>query len=263
MICRANGDTLGAPQPHAGMTIGDSHSRERSTPARLYHGTRRAQQPGDLIEPEVPAGIDELDATAPHIRLTPILDEAIWEAELSLGDGRPRVYVVEPLGAVEDTSALPDRRPAIPPSMSWRTREPLRVTHEVTEWLHYHGTRAALGPGDLLTPGHHANYGDSPRTANYIYFARTLEAAVWGAELAAGDAPCRIYVVEPTGPVEDDPNLTDTKFRGNPTKSFRSRYPLRVVGELAEWCGHSPEAIQAMKDGLERLAKSGMMVIDD
>lgn len=247
------------------MTLGDLHSGDRSIPARLYHGTRTELRPGDLIAPAGTAGTSTSDpsAQAQHIHLTPTLDEAIWEAELSQGDGRPRVYVVEALGAVEDTAALPDRKPAMPPSMSWRSREPLRVVHEVTEWLHYHGTRAALEPGDLLKPGHNANYGDSPRTANYIYFARTLEAAVWGAELAAGDAPGRIYVVEPTGPVEDDPNLTDKKFRGNPTKSFRSRHPLRVVGELVEWRGHSPEAIQAMKDGLERLARSGEMVIDD
>ncbi len=245
------------------MTLGDSHARDRSTPARLYHGTRSALQPGDLIEPDAPAGTSEHDPTAQLIRLTPTLDEAIWEAELAQGDGRPRVYVVEPLGVVEDTAALPDRKPAMPPSMSWRSREPLRVLHEVSEWLHYHGTRASLEAGDLLKPGHNANFGDTARTANYIYFARTLEAAVWGAELAAGDAPGRIYIVEPTGPIEDDPNLTDKKFRGNPTKSFRSRHPLRVVGELAEWRGHSPETIQAMKDGLERLAKSGTMVIDD
>lgn len=245
------------------MTLGDSHARDRSTPARLYHGTRTERQPGDLIVPGASVELSDQGSTAQHIHLTPTLDEAIWEAELSEGDGPPRVYVVEPLGSVEDTSVLPDRRPAMPPSMTWRSREPLRVVHEVTEWLHYHGTRAALEPGDLLKPGHNANFGDAPRTANYIYFARTLDAAVWGAELAAGDAPGRIYIVEPTGPIEDDPNLTDRKFRGNPTKSFRSRHPLRVVGELAEWRGHPPETIQAMKDGLERLAKSGAMVIDD
>ena len=86
---------------------------------------------------------------------------------------------------------------------------------------------------------------------------------MWGAELAAGSGPARIYIVEPTGPIEDDPNLTNRKFRGNPTKSFRSRAPLRVVGELKDWKGHSPEMIQHMKDGLARLKEQGTAHIDD
>ena len=135
--------------------------------------------------------------------------------------------------------------------------------HEVTEWLHYHGTRADLRPGDLIKPGHVSNFGASTRTANYIYFARTLDAATWGAELAVGEGRGRIYIVEPTGRIEDDPHLTNNKFRGNPTKSFRSREPLRITGEIADWQGHSPEAIQAMKGGLERLKQLGVEAIDD
>ncbi|HWH04459.1 MAG TPA: NAD(+)--rifampin ADP-ribosyltransferase, partial [Gemmatimonadales bacterium] len=103
---------------------------------------------------------------------------------------------------------------------------------------------------------------DRTRTHAWVYFARTLDAATWGAELASGDAPGRIYVVEPTGPIEDDPNLTDKKFRGNPTKSFRSRAPLRVTGEVKDWKGHSPEALKAMKEGLERLKGQGAEIID-
>src|SRR5262249_7381087 len=159
---------------------------------------------------------------------------------------------VEPLGPVEPAADQPGYQPPGHPSMSWRSAAPLRVTGEVTEWLYYHGTRADLRPGDLLKPGHAANFGAAARTAHYIYFTRTLDAAAWGAELAAGEGRGRIYLVEPTGPIEDDPNLTNKKFRGNPTKSFRSREPLRVTGELAGWQGHSPEAIQAMKAGLER-----------
>ena len=90
-----------------------------------------------------------------------------------------------------------------------------------------------------------------------------LDAATWGAELAVGEARGRIYIVEPTGPFEDDPNLTNKKFRGNPTKSFRSREPLRVTGEIADWQGHAAEAIQAMKDGLKRLQQLGDAAIDD
>lgn len=126
----------------------------------------------------------------------------------------------------------------------------------------YHGTRADLKPGDLIAPGYASNYGER-RTANHVYFSATLEAATWGAELAAGEAPGRIYVVEPLGPFVDDPNLTDKKFPGNPTRSYRSREPLRVVGEVQDWVGHPPELLQAMKDGLARLRAQGLDVIDD
>jgi rifampin ADP-ribosylating transferase len=112
----------------------------------------------------------------------------------------------------------------------------------------YHGTRADLAVGDLLQPGYASNYTD--RRSPWIYFSETLNAAAWGAELARGDARARIYVVEPTGEFVDDPNLTDKKFPGNPTKSYRSSEPLRIVEELTEWQGHTPEEIQAMKDAI-------------
>ncbi|MFN3726273.1 MAG: NAD(+)--rifampin ADP-ribosyltransferase [Allosphingosinicella sp.] len=119
----------------------------------------------------------------------------------------------------------------------------------------YHGTRADLRVGDLLAPGFQSNFAD--RKLSWIYFSATLEAATWGAELARGEGRERIYIVEPTGPFEDDPNLTDKKFPGNPTQSYRSRDPLRIVGEVAEWQGRSPEQLQAMKDGLARLKAEG------
>ena len=97
--------------------------------------------------------------------------------------------------------------------------------------VYLHGTKADLAIGELLTPGRESNF-EPGRVMNYIYFTATLDAATWGAELAAGDGPGRIYVVEPTGDFEDDPNLTDKKFPGNPTQSFRSLEPVRVVGEL-------------------------------
>lgn len=120
----------------------------------------------------------------------------------------------------------------------------------------YHGTRADLKPGELIHPGHSSNYTD--RRSPWVYFSETLHAATWGAELAKGEGACRIFVVEPTGSFMDDPNLTDRKFPGNPTKSYRSREPLRVVGEFLGWVGHSPEEIQAMKDGI-----AGLEPIDD
>jgi len=97
----------------------------------------------------------------------------------------------------------------------------------------------------------------------YVYFTATLDAAVWGAELAAGEARGRIYIVEPTGEFENDPNLTDKRFPGNPTQSFRSRQPLRVVGELVDWVGHSPEKLQAMREGLDALKRQGSAAIED
>lgn len=127
---------------------------------------------------------------------------------------------------------------------------------------YYHGTRADLKPGDLIGPGYASNYGQR-RKANHVYFSATLDAATWGAELARGDGPGRIYLVEPTGPFEDDPNLTDRKFPGNPTKSYRSREPLRVVGEVAEWRGHPAEQLQAMRDHLEKLREQGVEAVDD
>jgi hypothetical protein len=126
----------------------------------------------------------------------------------------------------------------------------------------YHGTKADLQPGDRIVPGYSSNYG-TRKKASYVYLSATLEAATWGAELAAGEGRGRIYLVEPTGPIEDDPNLTDRKFPGNPTRSYRTRDPLRVTGEITDWKGHSPEQLQTMKDHLEELKRLGIEAIED
>jgi hypothetical protein len=126
----------------------------------------------------------------------------------------------------------------------------------------YHGTKAALKQGDLICPGYGSNYGKR-KNATYVYLSATLDAATWGAELALGEGPGRIYVVEPTGLLEDDPNLTDRRFPGNPTKSYRTRDPLRITGEVTDWKGHSPEQLKAMKDQLEHLERLGVEAIDD
>lgn len=125
-----------------------------------------------------------------------------------------------------------------------------------------HGTRADLQIGDLLVPGRRSNFAGG-RTANHIYVTETLDAAAWGAELAVGDGRPRIYTVEPTGALEDDPNVTDMRFPGNPTRSYRSKDPVRVVGELTDWVGHTPGQIQTMRDGLAELERKGEAVIDD
>lgn len=127
---------------------------------------------------------------------------------------------------------------------------------------YYHGTKADLKQGDLIEPGFHSNYGKQKK-AKYVYLTATLDAAIWGAELARGEGPERIFVVEPTGPFEDDPNLTDKKFPGNPTKSYRTQHPLRVVGEVTDWQGHPPEQLKAMKDHLAHLKELGIEAIED
>nr|WP_260459019.1 NAD(+)--rifampin ADP-ribosyltransferase [Actinotalea ferrariae] len=126
----------------------------------------------------------------------------------------------------------------------------------------FHGTRADLQPGDLVEPGRASNFG-ARRAAAFVYLTATLDAATWGAELAAGDGPGRIYRVEPTGGVEDDPNLTNARFPGNPTRSYRTREPLRVVGELTGWVGHPPEALRAMREHLAELERQGVEAVED
>jgi rifampin ADP-ribosylating transferase len=125
----------------------------------------------------------------------------------------------------------------------------------------YHGTKADLAIGDLIRPGFGSNFVE--RELKHIYFSATLEAATWGAELARGNGRGRIYIVEPTGKFEDDPNLTDKKFAGNITASYRSRDPLRVTGEVEDWVGHSPERLQEMKDNLARRTAEGRAEILD
>lgn len=126
----------------------------------------------------------------------------------------------------------------------------------------FHGTRADLQPGDLIVVGHPSNF-TAAQPMSWVYFAATLDAAIWGAELSAGSGPGRIYVVEPTGPFADDPNLTGKRFPGNPTLSYRSRDPLRVIGEVTRWQGHSAEQVHEMKEGLARLTREGRNTIID
>jgi len=130
----------------------------------------------------------------------------------------------------------------------------------------YHGTKSAFELGDQLVPGHGSNFQEG-RVSNNIYFTALVETAVWGAELATALAGRgergHIYVVEPTGPFEDDPNVTNKKFPGNITQSYRTRHPLQVVGEVATWVGHAPEVLNGMLDNIERLREQGLDVIED
>jgi hypothetical protein len=125
--------------------------------------------------------------------------------------------------------------------------------------IFYHGTKADLKVGDLIRPGFGSNFVE--RGLKHIYFSAMLEAAIWGAELAKGESRGRIYIVEPTGEFDDDPNLTDKKYPGNMTASYRSTDPLRVTGEVLGWVGHSPEQLQQMRDNLARLKEEGKATI--
>jgi rifampin ADP-ribosylating transferase len=127
---------------------------------------------------------------------------------------------------------------------------------------YYHGTKANLEIGDLIAPGYASNYGER-QPGRFVYLSALLDSATWGAELAVGEGRGRIYIVEPTGPIEDDPNLTNKKFPGNPSQSYRSAKPFRVVGEVKDWVGHEPERIQQMRDHLDELKRRGVVAIEE
>lgn len=126
----------------------------------------------------------------------------------------------------------------------------------------YHGTKADLKTGDFIQPGFNSNFGKQ-KISKYIYFSATLNAAIWGAELALGKDKERIYLVEPTGSFENDPNLTDKKFPGNPTKSYRSLHPLKIVAEVINWQGHPAEQLNAMKARVQAAKEQGIEAIED
>lgn len=145
--------------------------------------------------------------------------------------------------------------PAAPPS------DPVTLENcSAIQGPFYHGTKALLQVNDLLVPGHASNF-EISRVSNYIYFSALLNA--WGAELAEGEGRGHIYIVQPTGPFEDDPNLTNTRFLGNPTQSYRTRDPLQIIGEVLNWVGHPKEQLQAMRDSLAASRLRGEAIIID
>lgn len=139
--------------------------------------------------------------------------------------------------------------------------KPNPTGHSPFAQTYFHGTKADLKIGDLINTNFNSNFGQQKK-AKFIYLSSTLDAAVWGAELATGDGRERIYLVEATGPIEDDPNLTDKKFPGNPTKSYRSQHPFKVVGEVTVWQSHAPEQLKAMKDAVQRAKEQGIEAIE-
>jgi len=151
--------------------------------------------------------------------------------------------------------------------MSNQEWTPVTLEHcDHVEGPFYHGTKSALKLGDELVPGFGSNF-QGGRVSNNIYFTALVDTAAWGAELATALAGSEerghIYIVEPLGPFEDDPNVTNKRFPGNPTQSYRTREPLRVVGEVEDWLGHSPEALREMLDHLAQLREQGLDVIED
>ena len=229
-------------------------------PPHFYLGTKADLRLGDLLESDDSTDAGRQAVTPPNV-ITSSLDAAAWEAEVTPGDGPGRIYVVEPAGPIEEEPD-PARRKFPWPARMYRSAEPLRITGEWTDRhgrpaRFYHGTKADLKPGDLIKPGHSSNFGERDGTRSYVYLTGTLDAATWGAELAVGEGPGRIYIVEPTGPITDDPELTNRRFPGNPTKSYRSAEPLRITGEVTEWLGHAPDALTAMREGLDRLQQQG------
>ena len=157
---------------------------------------------------------------------------------------------LEQLGVTEDNTHVP-------------------VTYEHCDHIpgpFFHGTRFTLEIGDELVPGRVSNFHEG-RVMNNIYFTALEDTAAWGAELAAALAGSgergHIYVVEPLGPFEDDPNVTNKRFPGNVTESYRTRHPLRVVGEVTSWEGHTPEVLKDMLDRLALLREQGLDVIED
>jgi rifampin ADP-ribosylating transferase len=235
---------------------------DEQSPELFYVGSKADLRPGDLIRPDGSSS-DRMG----YVHLTATFDAAAWESEVMPGEAAGRVYTVEPTGLiVDDPDSMGHSFPG--PKRLYRSREPLRVTGECTDsdghpHRLFHGTKADLKPGDMIEPGFAPNFGELDRLAKYVYLTGTLDAATWGAELALGEGPGRIYEVEPTGPIMDDPNLTNARFPGNPTKSYRSTEAVRVTGEVGAWVGHAPEVLQAMRDGLERLRELGVEPLDE
>jgi hypothetical protein len=141
-------------------------------------------------------------------------------------------------------------------------QKPSRQSATPLAQTYFHGTKVDLKIGDLIEVGYNSNYGQR-KNAKYIFLTATLDAAIWGAELSLGEGRERIYLVEPTGQIEDEPDVTDKKFPGNPSKSYRSTHPFKVVGEVTIWQGHSLEQVKTMKDNVERARQLGINSLND
>jgi rifampin ADP-ribosylating transferase len=252
----------------------EQRERARTTSARLRRCLRALEQRGDL-----PAGLeirvtaDRLATLIPGIAAEAIFDPRRWTPRYQrriLTDelrllGLDRT-VPPTAGSTRSAVGVPatNSQDEISPDLGYDPVTFERCSH--VQGPFYHGTTSVLKVGDRLTPGRGSNYQEG-RTSNNVYFSAILETAVWGAELSTalggpGDRG-HIYVVEPTGPFEDDPNVTNKKFPGNITQSYRTRHPVLIVGEVRGWHGHPPEVLNAMLDNIARLREQGLDVIED
>lgn len=223
--------------------------------AAYLHPLAKATQVGHILRSgahaaraaELAAGDDPVVAeyviTAAAKRMTPVVRDVLGRYPRA-PHGRNRVALL----MVRLDSLIRD-----PPPAARQVQDPGPF---------FHGTRADLRPGDLLTPGWRSNYG-SRRVANHIYLTASREGAPLAAELATGEGPARVYRVEPSGPIEDDPNVTDKRFPGNPTRSYRTTEPLRVVEEVLGWEPPAPQLIQHLRERMAELAELGIEAMDD
>ena len=246
---RAARDATTDAAGHAASAAGDAaaaaylHPLAKATQVRHILGAAaHAARAAELARGDDPV-VAEYVVTAAAKRATPVVLDVLWRYPRA-PTGRTRVAVL-----MERLDHL--LRDPPPPS---------RVVDDPGPF--FHGTKADVGPGDLLTPGWRSNYGSRP-VANHIYLTSTREGAPLAAELARGDGPGRVYRVEPLGSIEDDPNVTDKRFPGNPTRSYRTTEPLRVIEEVTGWTRPPPEVIRRMREHAAELAELGIEAMDD
>ncbi len=246
---RAAKDATTDAARHAASAAGDAaasaylHPLAKATQVRHILGAAaHAARAAELARGDDPV-VAEYVVSAAARRATPVVLDVLTRYPRA-PRGRTRVAVL--MGRLD--SLLRDPPP------------PPRVVEDPGPF--FHGTKAELRPGDLLTPGWRSNYG-SGRQAKHIYLTATREGAPLAAELARGQGPGRVYRVEPVGAIEDDPNVTDKRFPGNPTRSYRTTEPLRVVEEITDWNRPPPDMIQRMRQGMAELAELGIEAMDD
>lgn len=237
------------PARHAACAAGDAaaaaylHPLAKATQVRhILAAAAHAARAAELARGDDPV-VAEYVITAAAKRATPVVHDVLTRYPRA-PKGRSRVAVL-----IQRLDSMLRDPPPTP-----------RVVDDPGPF--FHGTKADLRPGDLLTPGWGSNYG-SGRVAHHIYLTATRDGAPLAAELAQGTGPGRVYRVEPLGPIEDDPNVTDKRFPGNPTRSYRTTDPLRVVEEILDWTPPPPELIKHLRERMAELAELGIEAMDD
>lgn len=246
---RAAGAATTEAARHAAIAAGDApaaaylHPLARASQVRHILGSAaHAARAAELARGDDPV-VAEYVITAAATRATPVVLDVLNRYPRA-PRGRSRVAVL-----MERLDSLLRDPPPAP-----------RVVEDPGPF--FHGTKADLRPGDLLTPGWRSNYG-SRRQAKHIYLTASREGAPLAAELAHGAGAGRVFQVEPLGTIEDDPNVTDKRFPGNPTRSYRTTEPLRVVEEVTGWERPAPELIQHLRERMAELAELGIEAMDD